>query len=112
MKLKFSAANRLLGIDRNTCLMIIVFHRIHSGGFAFDLLSYDLSLTDAYRMAMNPADPSSFTHRVLRLGTGRTYHFVDQLPEGYNSESTKTVVLVHGFPDFWLGFLHDGTGNL
>ena len=50
---------------------------------------------------MDPLDPSSYNHRVLKLSTGRSYHFVDQLPENYDEKKTVSLVLVHGFPDFW-----------
>ena len=50
---------------------------------------------------MDPLDPASFNHRTLALSTGRTYHFVDQLPENYDAAKTTSVVLAHGFPDFW-----------
>ena len=50
---------------------------------------------------MDPLDPSSFNHRVLALSTGRAYHFIDQLPKNYDAKKTVSVVLVHGFPDFW-----------
>ena len=43
---------------------------------------------------MNPHDPSSFNHRVEHLSTGRTYHFVDQIPE--NDVNAPTLLLVHG----------------
>ncbi|KDQ08875.1 hypothetical protein BOTBODRAFT_179509 [Botryobasidium botryosum FD-172 SS1] len=50
---------------------------------------------------MNPSDPSSFHHRIEKLSTGHTYHFVDQVPENYSPETTPTLLLVHGFPEFW-----------
>ncbi|THV08242.1 epoxide hydrolase [Dendrothele bispora CBS 962.96] len=46
-------------------------------------------------------DPASFNHRVAQLSTGRTYHFVDQLPENYKPRRTPTLLCVHGFPDCW-----------
>ncbi|KAI0057544.1 alpha/beta-hydrolase [Artomyces pyxidatus] len=52
---------------------------------------------------MDPSDPSSFHHRKEHLSTGRTYHFVDQKPAGYNA-STLTILCVHGFPDIWYGW--------
>ncbi|TFK63552.1 alpha/beta-hydrolase [Pluteus cervinus] len=55
---------------------------------------------------MNPADPESFNHRVEKLSTGRTYHFVDQIPNDYNTERTPTLLCVHGFPDLWYGWRH------
>ncbi|KAF9515265.1 hypothetical protein BS47DRAFT_1372078 [Hydnum rufescens UP504] len=45
---------------------------------------------------MNPFDPSSFNHRTEKLTTGHTYHFVDQLPPGYN-RNTPTLLLLHVF---------------
>jgi len=54
---------------------------------------------------MDPLNPSSFNHRTERLTTGRTYHFVDQVPPGYNRD-TPTVLLIHGFPDLWYGWRH------
>ncbi|KAF9464835.1 Alpha/Beta hydrolase protein [Collybia nuda] len=53
---------------------------------------------------MDPLIPESFNHRTEKLSTGRTYHFVDQLPEGYDSKRTPTVLCVHGFPDLWYGW--------
>ncbi|KAF8507835.1 alpha beta-hydrolase [Hysterangium stoloniferum] len=55
---------------------------------------------------MNPSDPSSFNHRTERLSTGNTYHFVDQIPEGYDVVKTPTLLCVHGFPDLWYGWRH------
>lgn len=53
---------------------------------------------------MDPSNPDSFNHRKEKLSTGRSYHFVDQKPDGYDPHSTITLLLVHGFPDFW--FVH------
>lgn len=50
---------------------------------------------------MDPLDPTSFVHKSQRLSTGRTYHYVDQLPTDYDSTKTITLLLVHGFPDLW-----------
>ncbi|KDQ08647.1 hypothetical protein BOTBODRAFT_37801 [Botryobasidium botryosum FD-172 SS1] len=55
---------------------------------------------------MNPTDPSSFYHRTELLSTGYTYHFVDQKPDDYNPKTTPTLLLLHGFPDFWYGWRH------
>ncbi|KAL9713099.1 hypothetical protein Ac2012v2_004340 [Leucoagaricus gongylophorus] len=53
---------------------------------------------------MNPAQPETFNHRCELLSTGRNYHFVDQLPNGYNPKLNTTILCVHGFPDFWYGW--------
>ncbi|KIM46450.1 hypothetical protein M413DRAFT_441542 [Hebeloma cylindrosporum] len=53
---------------------------------------------------MDPQFPESFNHRTEKLSTGRTYHFVDQVPEGYDPKRTPTLLLVHGFPDLWYGW--------
>ena len=50
---------------------------------------------------MDPTKPESFNHRVQVLSTGRKYHFVDQLPAGYNPDKSVPLILVHGFPDSW-----------
>ncbi|KXN92348.1 Bifunctional epoxide hydrolase 2 [Leucoagaricus sp. SymC.cos] len=55
---------------------------------------------------MDPARPESFNHRVEKLSTGRNYHFVDQLPNGYNQKLNATILCIHGFPDFWYGWRH------
>ncbi|KAK0461777.1 Alpha/Beta hydrolase protein [Desarmillaria tabescens] len=52
---------------------------------------------------MDPNNPASFFHRKERLSTGRTYHFVDQLPEEFHSQTT-TLLCIHGFPDLWYGW--------
>lgn len=48
---------------------------------------------------MNPSDPGTFDHRLEKLPTGRSYHFVDQKPQNYEHGKTITLLLVHGFPD-------------
>jgi len=53
---------------------------------------------------MDPQYPESFTHRTERLSTGETYHFIDEKPASYNPDTTPTLLLVHGFPDFWFGW--------
>ncbi|KAF5346040.1 hypothetical protein D9757_014280 [Collybiopsis confluens] len=53
---------------------------------------------------MNPSDASSFNHRTEKLSTGRTYHFVDQIPTDYKQGRTPTLLCVHGFPDCWYGW--------
>ncbi|KZO98136.1 alpha/beta-hydrolase [Calocera viscosa TUFC12733] len=55
---------------------------------------------------MDPSDPTSFNHRTEVLPTGRTYHFVDQLPARYNHGDTPVLLLLHGFPDLWYGWRH------
>ncbi|KAJ7591513.1 Alpha/Beta hydrolase protein [Mycena floridula] len=50
---------------------------------------------------MDPQDPASFSHRTETLATGRKYHFIDELPAHHNGQ---TLILVHGFPDFWYGW--------
>ncbi len=50
--------------------------------------------------SMDSNNPASFNHRKERLSTGRTYHFVDQLPDTFHSQST-TLLCIHGFPDLW-----------
>ncbi|KAH8831138.1 alpha/beta-hydrolase [Flagelloscypha sp. PMI_526] len=42
-----------------------------------------------------------WTQRTETLSTGKTYHFVDQLPEKANE---KVLLLLHGFPDTSLGW--------
>ncbi|TFK25957.1 alpha/beta-hydrolase [Coprinopsis marcescibilis] len=53
---------------------------------------------------MDPTDPDSFNHRTELLSTGRTYHFVDQLPQGYDHKRHPTLICIHGFPDLWYGW--------
>ncbi|KIJ56941.1 hypothetical protein M422DRAFT_198290 [Sphaerobolus stellatus SS14] len=53
---------------------------------------------------MDPSKPYSFNHRAAELSTGRTYHFIDQIPEKYSPNSTPTLLCVHGFPDLWYGW--------
>ncbi|KAF9535124.1 Alpha/Beta hydrolase protein [Crepidotus variabilis] len=55
---------------------------------------------------MDPSNPESFNHRSALLSTGRTYHFVDQVPKGYDSKLNPTLLCVHGFPDLWYGWRH------
>ncbi|KAF8655339.1 hypothetical protein AX16_003112 [Volvariella volvacea WC 439] len=55
---------------------------------------------------MDPSNPASFSHRTERLSTGRSYHFVDQIPENYDPRRSLTLLCVHGFPDFWYGWRH------
>lgn len=50
---------------------------------------------------MDPQKPASFNHRTQLLSTGRTYHFVDQIPNQYKPQTTPTILCVHGFPDLW-----------
>ncbi|KAF8897771.1 epoxide hydrolase [Infundibulicybe gibba] len=53
---------------------------------------------------MDPQDPTTFSHKIERLSTGRTYHFVDQIPDNYDPKRTPTLLCVHGFPDLWYGW--------
>ncbi|KAG6854361.1 hypothetical protein C0991_007866 [Blastosporella zonata] len=53
---------------------------------------------------MDPHNPASFNHRLAKLATGRTYHFVDQVPKDYDHQRTTTLLCVHGFPDLWYGW--------
>jgi soluble epoxide hydrolase/lipid-phosphate phosphatase len=53
---------------------------------------------------MDPQDPQSFHHRTERLSTGQTYHFVDEKPTSFDPKTTPTLLLIHGFPDFWYGW--------
>jgi len=53
---------------------------------------------------MDPHNPASFDHRTELLSTGRTYHFVDQLPDNYDLKTTPTLLCIHGFPDLWYGW--------
>jgi len=50
---------------------------------------------------MDPSKPDSFNHRTEKLSTSRTYHFIDQKPDGYDPKKTITLLVVHGFPEFW-----------
>ncbi|KAI0030882.1 alpha/beta-hydrolase [Vararia minispora EC-137] len=54
---------------------------------------------------MDALDPRSFRHFSALLSTGRTYHFVDQLPSPV-SPSAPTILCIHGFPDSWYGWRH------
>ncbi|KAJ3520811.1 hypothetical protein NMY22_g12581 [Coprinellus aureogranulatus] len=54
--------------------------------------------------AMDPQRPESFNHRRELLSTGRTYHFIDQLPENYDPKRHPTLLCIHGFPDSWYGW--------
>ncbi|KAL1739507.1 Alpha/Beta hydrolase protein [Schizophyllum fasciatum] len=49
-------------------------------------------------------DPKTFNHRQVSLSTGRTYHFVDELPYNYEHGRTPVLLCVHGFPDLWYGW--------
>ena len=54
---------------------------------------------------MDPSAPESFKHNSVTLNTGRKYHYVDQLPENYDPNNNITLLLVHGFPDLWYGYV-------
>ncbi|KAI5893700.1 alpha/beta-hydrolase [Schizophyllum commune H4-8] len=43
-------------------------------------------------------------HRQAKLSTGRTYHFVDELPPDYEHGRTPVLLCIHGFPDLWYGW--------
>ncbi|KAI8867125.1 alpha/beta-hydrolase [Ramicandelaber brevisporus] len=49
---------------------------------------------------MNPADPSSFTHKYAYLNNIR-YHYVDEGPR-----DGPVILACHGFPDLWFGWRH------
>ncbi|KIJ69769.1 hypothetical protein HYDPIDRAFT_120786 [Hydnomerulius pinastri MD-312] len=53
---------------------------------------------------MDAADPHRFNHFQTRLATGRTYHYVDQLPR--NNDNPTALLCLHGFPDLWYGWRH------
>ncbi|KAL1721742.1 Alpha/Beta hydrolase protein [Schizophyllum commune] len=53
---------------------------------------------------MTAIDPGSFNHRQAKLSTGRTYHFVDELPSNYEHGRTPVLLCIHGFPDLWYGW--------
>lgn len=55
---------------------------------------------------MDPSDPGSFNHNSVVLSTGRKYHYVDQVPNGYDPDKHPTLLLIHGFPDLWYGWRH------
>lgn len=58
-------------------------------------------------MSPNPSNLDSFNHQSTKLSTGRTYHYIDQLPADYDASKTVTLLLVHGFPDLWYVFLSE-----
>jgi len=58
-------------------------------------------------MSPNPSNLDSFNHQSTELSTGRTYHYVDQLPANYDADKTVTLLLVHGFPDLWYAFVSE-----
>ncbi|KAH8830278.1 Alpha/Beta hydrolase protein [Flagelloscypha sp. PMI_526] len=43
---------------------------------------------------------TSFNHRLEKLSTGNTYHFIDESPPN----PIETLLCVHGFPDGWYGW--------
>ncbi|TDL29656.1 alpha/beta-hydrolase [Rickenella mellea] len=55
---------------------------------------------------MDPYNPASFNHRLEKLSTGKTYHFIDQLPKDGLTPTTPTILCCHGFPDLWYGWRH------
>ncbi|SCV67920.1 BQ2448_41 [Microbotryum intermedium] len=55
----------------------------------------------------NPADPTSFNHRFVRIPTTKhVYHVVDQPPLHHRGDiaDSPTLLLCHGFPDLWFGW--------
>jgi len=50
---------------------------------------------------MDPLDPASFHHESATLKNGRRFHFVDQKPQDYTLNQTRTLILLHGFPALW-----------
>ncbi|KAF7432683.1 hypothetical protein PC9H_004625 [Pleurotus ostreatus] len=53
---------------------------------------------------MDPQKPDSFQHYTARLSTGRSYHYVDQLPKEFDAGLSPTILCIHGFPDLWYGW--------
>lgn len=49
----------------------------------------------------DPKNPMTFSHRKAKLRTGKSYHFVDEMPHNYNEATTQTILCLHGFPDSW-----------
>jgi len=55
-------------------------------------------------MSLDPLNLDSFNHQFTKLSTGRTYHYIDQLPANYDANEATTLLLIHGFPDLWYAF--------
>ncbi|KAF4575333.1 hypothetical protein EYR36_006692 [Pleurotus pulmonarius] len=55
---------------------------------------------------MDPQNPDSFQHYTARLSTGRSYHYVDQVPKEFDAGLSPTILCIHGFPDLWYGWRH------
>ncbi|KAF8640130.1 hypothetical protein AX17_001366 [Amanita inopinata Kibby_2008] len=76
----------------------------HTPGFACkDIRSLPL-LSPSSFTPMDPQNPDSFNHRTERLSTGRTYHFIDQQPAGYDAKRNLALLCLHGLPDSWYGW--------
>lgn len=59
---------------------------------------------DRYEMSnIDPADATTFSHRLVELPSGRRYHTVDQLPTS-GAKDAPVVLMCHGFPDLWYGW--------
>ncbi|KAH8985432.1 alpha/beta-hydrolase [Lactarius hatsudake] len=81
----------------------------HASGFSasFFRAVYITKRSCRSKAKMDPTDPASFNHRTELLSTGRTYHFVDHIPESYSgpaASAASTILCVHGFPDIWYGW--------
>jgi len=55
---------------------------------------------------MTQSGPKTLNHRFEKLSTGNNYHFIDQYPDGDHGPDAPTLLLVHGFPDYWYGWRH------
>ncbi len=53
---------------------------------------------------MDPQNPDSFQHYTARSSTGRSYHYVDQVPKEFDAGLSPTILCIHGFPDLWYGW--------
>ncbi|KAG8843569.1 hypothetical protein FRB96_003894 [Tulasnella sp. 330] len=55
---------------------------------------------------MDPQNPASFNLRKVKLPTGRTYEYCDQIPASYEHGETPILFLIHGFPELWYDWRH------